>query len=191
MAVNLIIGISAPWTTPARVGHDHGRRDTDVHDCSHRIRRWLCPLIAAEPGWSMAMDRLQRRESMRGGLWNCPVESQSRLSWQADDNRDVALSAALVTVVARVRTDDGRPQLILLFARGRTGPHPPGAVLDRDLDVRVGDKILVPDGVVGVATLGSDKDDAILFTDRRCKKRRPSLPGLAADRLKLDQLHPE
>src|SRR5581483_10064229 len=106
-----------------------------------------------------------------------------------DDDGDLAVRALLVLRVALVHTRDLRPQRGTLVAGRGASSHLASAVADGDLDIGVGDDVLVPDGIVAGAALRRDEDDAILVEDRRGQHGGAPLARLASDGVQLHGRH--
>src|SRR5215207_2999376 len=94
-----------------------------------------------------------------------------------DDERDLAVGALLVAAVAAVGRDGLRPQPLTLVAIGDARAY--RAALAANLHGRVGmrPQVVVPAGVLRVATLGAHDDDVrpILDIDQRRSSRGTAL----------------
>jgi hypothetical protein len=71
----------------------------------------------------------------------------------ADDQRDVALGAALVTAVALVCRHHVRPQLGLILRRRPAGPHGPAKAGLGQLDLGMGHQVAVPVRITVISAL--------------------------------------
>src|SRR3546814_2413015 len=92
-------------------------------------------------------ERCRTPRARRRHRWRSCV-ARGRL---ADHHRDLALGLALVALVALVPSHDLRPQLFPLGRRRGASPQLPRVLVDRDLDIGVGDEVLVPARVLAVA----------------------------------------
>src|SRR5580698_11390380 len=90
----------------------------------------------------------------------------------ADDQRDVASGAALVTAVTGIGGYHPGPQLRLLLWRRPAGPHRAAPAGHGQLDVRVSDQVAVPVRVAVIAALGGHQHHPVPFDDRSSEHGR-------------------
>src|ERR1019366_7370537 len=115
----------------------------------------------AETGITMRRDGWLASETARkAGRWpaeppcsNSGRERSERSARLADDQRDVALGAALVTAIAPVGRHHPGPQRRLFLRRRPAGPHRPAPAGHGQLDLGIGHQVAVPVRVTVISAL--------------------------------------
>src|SRR5690606_14927621 len=90
------------------------------------------------------------------------LQSLSGLRLQHDD-RDLAADARLVRDEPGVQGGDRLPEPIALVGLGDPGAHGPARAVELDGDLRVGDEVEIPGGMLRQAALGRNDDEVLPY----------------------------